>query len=259
MSLLALDTVSFSFGARTVLDGISLSVGQGEVAALLGPNGSGKTTLLRLMLGLLSPDAGTVTLGGTDLRRLHRPELARQMAYVPQAHRETFAYRVRDIVLMGRQPHRPFLGPAGAEDRRIVAEALERLGISHLAERSYTEISGGERQLALIARAMAQQARIVVMDEPTNGLDYGNQVRLLERIKALAREGNTFIFSTHHPDHALAVASRVVTMRHGGIVSDGPPGTLDEATLGIIYQVKVHLVPVVEGVRVCVPALHMEQ
>ena len=255
-ALIDVQRLSFSYRRREVLTGIDLTVSEGSVLALLGPNGSGKTTLLKLMLGLMKPARGKVCLNGRDIHAMPQRELARNLAYVPQVHREAFAYKVADVVLMGRMPHKSFFSRYGREDHKMAAEALEKLGIGHLAERPYTEISGGERQLALIARAMAQGARVFIMDEPTNGLDYGNQVRLLERLKALSTDGYTFIFSTHHPDHAMAVAHRVVMMRQGVIAHDGPVGdTINCASLMELYNVDVRMYPVHEGICVCVPAV----
>jgi iron complex transport system ATP-binding protein len=258
MTLLDLQGISFAYRQHEVLAGITLSIPEGSVVALLGPNGSGKTTLLKLMLGLLKPVQGRIRMHGRDIHLMPQRELARSMAYVPQVHKEPFAYRVFDVALMGRMPHKDFFSRYGREDRRIAREALERVGIAHLAERPYTEISGGERQLALIARAMTQGAHLFVMDEPTNGLDYGNQIRLLERLKQLSAEGNTFIFSTHHPDHAMAVADRVVMMRKGAIAYDGlVDATIHQASLMDLYNVDVRLMPVEEGVCVCVPAVRL--
>ncbi|WP_205743276.1 ABC transporter ATP-binding protein [Geobacter sp. FeAm09] len=258
MALIDTQHLSFSYRRQAVLTDIDLSVAEGSVLALLGPNGSGKTTLLKLMTGLLKPVRGHVRLNDRDIHTMPQRELARNLAYVPQVHRETFAYRVVDVVLMGRMPHKSFFSRYGAADRLIAHEALEKLGIAHLADRPYTEVSGGERQLALIARAMTQGARAFIMDEPTNGLDYGNQVRLLERLKALAADGYTFVFSTHHPDHALAVADRVVMMRKGVITHDGVVGdTVTQDSLMDLYNVDVRMYPVENGVCVCVPAVRL--
>ena len=257
-ALIDIQQLSFSYHRREVLTGIDLSVSEGSVLALLGPNGSGKTTLLKLMIGLLKPARGKVYMKGLDIHAIPQRELARQVAYVPQVHKEAFAYRVFDVVLMGRMPHKSFFSRYGRADRKIAAEALEKLGIKHLTERPYTEVSGGERQLTLIARALAQGARIFVMDEPTNGLDYGNQVRLLERLKALSADGYTFVFSTHHPDHAMAVADRVVMMRKGVIAHDGVVHeTVNQASLMDLYNVDVRMYTLEEGVCVCVPALRL--
>lgn len=236
MALLSLAEVSFRYRRSAVIERLSLDLDEGGVLALLGPNGSGKTTLLKLMLGILRPGAGTVRLDGEDLHRVPAKERARRLAYVPQVHREAFGYRVFDVVLMGRMPHAGFFGRYGATDRKLAGEALERMGIAHLSERPYTEISGGERQMALIARALAQGARVLVLDEPTNGLDYGNQHRLLERISALRRDGYTCLFTTHHPDHARQVADRVVMLQGGEIVRDGHPDhAVTSASVAALY------------------------
>jgi len=226
MDTLDVHRVAFSYGKMSVLREVSFGLSEGEVVSLLGPNGSGKSTLLKLALGLLSPASGAVTLRGRSLSRIAPRELARELAYVPQLHRDAFPYSVGEVVLMGRMPHLPFLASYGESDRRAAWEALERVGISHLAGRAYTEVSGGERQLSLIARAMAQGARILVMDEPTNGLDYGNQVRFLDRMLRLSREGFACLFSTHHPEQALAVADRVLMLRHGLVLAEGPPSQI---------------------------------
>lgn len=258
MALLTAHGVSFGYQRKAVMEGLSLSVEEGGVLALLGPNGSGKTTLLKLLLGLLKPASGSVMLQGRNIHAMPHKELAQQLAYVPQVHKESFAYRVIDVALMGRMPHKPFFSRYTAEDRQIAQDALEKMGIAGLAERPYTEISGGERQLALIARAMTQGARTVLMDEPTNGLDYGNQVRLLERLKKLSRHGYTFVFSTHHPDHALSVADRVVMMQDGAVLHDGPAAdTVTSASLEQLYGVDVRLYDVEENVPICVPAVRL--
>ncbi|MDD2853010.1 MAG: ABC transporter ATP-binding protein [Desulfuromonadaceae bacterium] len=258
MAMIRLEQLSFGYHHKAVLENISLSIDEGGVMALLGPNGSGKTTLLKLVLGLLKPSCGSVFLNARNIKAIPHKELAHLVAYVPQIHKETFGYRLFDVVLMGRMPHKPFFSRYGEEDRRIAHDALDKLGIADLAERPYTEVSGGERQLALIARAMAQGARIVVMDEPTNGLDYGNQVRLLERLKKLSREGFTFVFSTHHPDHAMSVADRVVMMLDGRILYDGPAEeTVTSSSLKELYGVDVRLFSVEENVHVCVPAVRL--
>jgi len=223
MAFLEIDQLCFSYRRTPFIENLNLRVGKEGVVALLGPNGSGKSTLLKLLLGIITPASGNIRIRGENLNRLSRRELACRLAYVPQTHKEAFGYSVFDVVLMGRMPRTSFFARYGEKDRRIAGEAIEKLSIGHLSERAYTEISGGERQLTLIARAMAQGADIFVMDEPTNGLDYGNQIRLLERINQLAEEGFTFIYTTHHPDHAMAAANRVVMMKSGKILREGEP------------------------------------
>jgi iron complex transport system ATP-binding protein len=160
------------------------------------------------------------------------------MAYVPQVHVPPFPYTVADIVRLGRLPHHGVFGAPGAADRRCVAESIEQMGLSALAQRPYTEISGGERQLVLIARALAQGARYLILDEPAGGLDYGNQFRLLSRLQSLGGAGFGVLFTTHHPDHALQAAQHVVLLREGRIVSAGDPQILlTSAAIADLYSI----------------------
>lgn len=252
--IFSLDSVRFSYSSRPILNDISLSICDGEVACLLGPNGSGKTTLLKLMLGLLTPVSGNIQFSGKALQSIPQKLLARELAYVPQLHREAFTYAVEDVVLMGRLPWHSFFSAYNAADLVETEKAMSRLGIEHLRHRAYTEISGGERQLTLIARALAQGAKVFIMDEPVNGLDYGNQIRLLTRIQKLATEGYTFIITTHFPDHALHTADRTILLKEGRIVADGSPQqTITSRTIQELYAVDVKVVPVNGESSVCLP------
>jgi iron complex transport system ATP-binding protein len=232
--------LAIGYRDRVVGRGLDATLAEGEVLALLGPNGGGKTTLLKTLLGLIPPLDGEVWLAGQPLDRLSVQERARLVAYVPQVHAGAFAFTVEDVVLMGRSAHADlFSGPSG-RDRRVAAKAIARLGIVHLAHRPYTMISGGERQLALIARALAQEPRIVVLDEPTASLDFGNQGKVMREIRALARAGLGVIFSTHDPNHALRYADRVVLIQDGKSFACGPASeVLTRATLQELYQAKV--------------------
>lgn len=255
MALLAVEGLCFAYGpGEPILEDVSLSVDQGEIVSLLGPNGSGKTTLLKVILGLLKPKKGRVLLDGVDTADIAAKQFARRVAYVPQIHRMAFAYRVLDVVLMGRLPHKPFLFRFGRRDEEIAMAALEKLSIAHLSQRPYTEISGGERQLALIARAMTQDAEIFIMDEPANGLDYGNQIRLLEQLNGLAHAGYTFIKTTHFPDHALWVSDRVLMLNHGRIVADEKAETvINEDNLFALYDTRISVERLAGGGRICMP------
>ncbi len=215
--------LAFRYGTRQVIDDASLSLSAGEVVALLGRNGAGKSTLLRMLLGLLVPLKGQVTLGDRPLGAYARRELATRVAYVPQVHAAPFPYTVRDIVLMGRLPANGWLRAPLRSDIETAGEMLERFGIGHLADRPYTEVSGGERQLALLARALVQGARTLILDEPMGGLDYGRQLQLLQHLRALAHEGYAVLMTTHHPEQALLAATRVAVLIRGRIESDGPP------------------------------------
>jgi iron complex transport system ATP-binding protein len=252
--LLRAENITFGYNGRAVLRGVSLTIGKGEIVSLLGPNGSGKTTLLKVLLGLNRMDSGKVLFEGRDISAMDQKTLAKKIAYVPQFHRASFAYRVLDVVLMGRMPHKPFFARYDSRDMELARAALEKLSILHLEDRPYTEISGGERQLALIARAMTQGAHTFIFDEPANGLDYGNQIKLLEELMELSREGYTFIKSTHFPDHALWIADRVIMLKQGEIIASGRPDeTITSENLYALYGREIDVHSLKENFRVCVP------
>ena len=234
--------IHFAYHRRQVLSGVTLALGPGELVCLLGANGVGKSTLLKIMLGLLKPQQGNVALDGQPLTKMGRRLLSRRIAYVPQVHAAPFPYSVREVALMGRLPATGIFRAPGAGDCAAVENALEHLSITHLAERPYTEISGGERQLALIARALVQEARFLIMDEPLSGLDYGHQVRLLARLKSLAAEGYGVLMTTHDPDQPLTDCQRVALLIDGRIAADGPPEkALTPEAIHQLYGVHVDL------------------
>jgi len=253
--LIKMEGISFGYTKNTVLNSVSLSILQGEIVTLLGPNGCGKSTLIKIMLGLIRPDEGRVYFNGENIRRLGFRCMAREIAYVPQIHKSSFPYTVMDVVLMGRIPHKTFFFRYSKSDVKIVNHALERLSILHLSKRAYTEISGGERQLTLIARALAQGARTFIMDEPAGGLDYGNQLKLLDQIIKLSRDGYTFIKATHSPEHALWIADRAVMIKKGMIVADGPcDDIINTENLFHLYNARVNVLKFENGsFQVCVP------
>ena len=235
--------LSLRLGERQVLQDVALELRPGDCAALLGPNGAGKTTLIRALLGFVRPDAGEVRLDGEPLLRQGRRAIARRIAYVPQAHAPTFPYSVREIVGMARAPKSGWGGRPTAEDDAAIAGALERLSIGAFAERSYAELSGGERQAVLIARALAQGARILLMDEPTASLDLGQQTRLMSLLTGLAGEGHAILMSTHQPDLALRWFNRAILLHNGQVLSDGPPrATLTAQRLSKLYRIEVELI-----------------
>lgn len=230
-------------GEKTVLQNLSFAVEAGEVLCVLGVNGVGKSTLFKSLLGSIPLLAGGIAIDGRDAAALTRKERALRMGYVPQFHTPPFPYTVEEVVVMGRVAHMPLYASPSARDKQIAAEALDTLGISHLAEEVYTEISGGERQMALIARALAQQAGCILMDEPTSNLDLHNQTLVLRQVLGLARADHAVLLTTHHPSHALLCASRVLILRGGGEYRCGPPEELlTEETLREMFGVEVALV-----------------
>jgi iron complex transport system ATP-binding protein len=247
-------------GGPPLLEGLSFGLRGGTTLCLLGPNGAGKTTLLRCLLGLERPAAGRVLIDGEDLATLSPRQRARHMAYVPQSSAGAFPFTVLDVVLMGRSAHLRFMADPAAADRRIARDALARLDIQHLESRLVDQLSGGERQLVLLARALAQQARLLVMDEPCTGLDLGHQVEVLRALRSLADEGYAIVLSTHLPEHAFALHADVALLAQGRLRGPAPATELlTAAELSRLYETPVDLMHVssgpARGQQVCVPVL----
>jgi iron complex transport system ATP-binding protein len=238
--MLSAHDLGIGYGRRLVGADLNVALAKGEVLALLGPNGGGKTTLLKTLLGLLPPLAGRVELAGRRLDDFTDRERARAIGYVPQTHNATFAFTVETLVLMGRTAHGSLFNPPSAADRDVARRMLERFGISALAERPYTMISGGERQLALLARALAQEPDFVVLDEPTASLDFGNQGKVLRELRGLADSGHGVLFTTHDPNHARRAADRALLLRDGRCLADGPVATvLTRESLAELYGTSI--------------------
>jgi len=222
--MLEVRDLSFSYD-DPVLTAVSFSIEAQDLCALFGPNGTGKTTLYRCILGLLRPAPGSsVRLDGIDTTTMRRAELARRVAYVPQEHRPPFPYLVREIVLMGRTPRLGGVFGPSRRDRELAWAALVDVGIEDLADRSYTALSGGQRQLVLLARALAQDAEVLLLDEPTASLDFGNQLLLWRTVQHLSTLGKTVLICTHDPNHVLWFCRHVVVLdRDGRLRGQGPP------------------------------------
>ncbi len=254
--MLATENLAVGYGTRTVLADVSLNVAPGEVLCLLGPNGAGKTTLFRTLLGLIAPLDGEIRLDGRPLAAFSARERATRMAYVPQAHIGVFAYRVLDVVLMGRTARLGLFAAPGPADEAAAHRALEAVKIDALAEAEYTRISGGERQLALIARALAQEAKLLVLDEPTANLDFGNSARVLAHVATLASRGYAVVLSTHEPDHALTIGTRVAIVDEGGIAATGTPAEIvTSERLSALYNIGVKVERTESGGTVARPLL----
>jgi len=255
MRVLDAKNICFAYGQKTILSGIDFSIEQGDVIALLGPNGSGKSTLMKILLGLYKAQ-GEILLEGKKLSKYSQKEIAQKIAYVPQMHKIPFAYTVLEVVMMGRLAHTGFFSSYTPNDTSITMQALEKVGMHTQAKQAYATLSGGQQQLVLIARALAQEARILFMDEPVNGLDYGNQIKLLRLLKALAKEGYTFLKTTHYPDHALYASNRVAIIKNGEMIGfDTTTSLLTAQTIQMLYGIEVVLEKTKQGVPFCVPMI----
>lgn len=255
---IAVKDLSFAYAnSSPVLTDVSFVIEPGTLTSILGPNGSGKTTLLKLILGLKKPAKGKIEILGQDLAELSLKERATKMAYVPQRHNAVFSYNVIDVVALGRLPFAGIFCRINDDDYQHALESLKKLGIEHLAQRPYTAISGGEQQLALIARALVQQAEILLLDEPISGLDYGNQLMLLEQLRNLARTGITCIKTTHYPEHALWTSDNAIFLQKGKVIAAGKAvDIINSATLKQLYNVNIKVIETNTGahkLRTCVP------
>ena len=252
--------LSFSYGDNKVLDNVSFSSSGGEAIAVLGPNGVGKSTFFKCILGFLPIRKGKIEIEGKDVSIMKGKELSKYIAYIPQSSNPVFNHTVLDSVAMGMNNQIGLFSAPGEKEREKAAAALDRLGILKLKDRGCLNISGGERQLMLIARAMVQDARIIVMDEPTSSLDYGNSYRVMETIMSLSKDGYTILFSTHDPDAAMRYSDRVIAFYKGEIIRDGKPSTvLNTDVLSTLYSINV----AIRNVRVrekeysvCIPTGH---
>jgi iron complex transport system ATP-binding protein len=249
--MIALSEIRFSYNGNehAVFEDLSLKIPAGFTTAILGPNGAGKSTLLHLILGILTPASGLILLGQRPRQQYARRELGQMIGLVAQEETMPFNFTVLEYVLLGRAPYLLTLQMPGPEDGRIAHRALTTVGMETMAERPVQTLSGGERQLVMIARALAQQPRILLLDEPTSHLDLSNKGRVLQLIRRLADDGVTVVFTTHEPN-LTAVADYLVLMRHGQTLAAGPMDTVfTSGNLSQTYDVPV-TVAQVDGHRV---------
>jgi len=241
--MLKINQLNFSYNLKSLFEDISFEIESSENVAVIGPNGSGKSTLIKLIAGLLQPQSGSIMINNKSLEDYKRINLAKSMAYVPQNVDITFSFSVYDVVKMGRYPYSENLMIHDADGDRIIHEAIEKLGIEHLTERKFSEISGGEKQRAVIASALSQKAHLLLLDEPTSALDYKHQQEIYTLLKQLCRdEGKTVLIVTHDINLAAQFCDRIILLNEGKIIKNGPPeDVLQFPVIEEIYGVKVFI------------------
>ena len=249
------ENLSFAYKKELILDDVNFDIGKDTLLCVLGKNGAGKSTLFKCMLGVLKPKKGNIFTDGISVSKLSSKEISRKIAYIPQVHTPHFNYTVIDVVIMGMASKIGRFSVPKEEDYAKAMEILEYLNISDLAGRGYLDISGGERQLVLIARAMLQDAKILIMDEPTSNLDYGNQIRVMQKIQKLSKEGYIVILSTHNPQHSLIFCDKALILKNGKVISYGDTkDTVKADVLKKIYKIDIDIKEV-DGVQICMPVL----
>lgn len=221
-TMIVLKNIQFHYDpGKTILNDLSLSVEKSSITAILGPNGTGKTTLLHTILGLLAPQSGEIWIAGKNISAYKRSELSQVMSLVPQSEVVPFNFKVIEYVLLGRTPQLGFLDMPSEHDIELVRETLQMLEIHHLEQRPVTELSGGEQQMVVLARALVQEPQVLLLDEPTSHLDLSNKGRLLKILQTLAQHSVTIVFSTHDPDAASMIADHVILLKAGAVLDTG--------------------------------------
>ena len=246
--------ISFSYEDEEIFSDISFSIAKGDVLCILGPNGTGKTTLIKCLNGLHDIDSGEILIDGKNIKKLSFKQISTHIGYIPQSHVPSFPFKVFDVVLMGRAPYLNLTDSPKDEDVKIAQDALETLGIGDLKDKEYTNLSGGERQLVFLARVLCQKPDILILDEPTSHLDFGNQIKLLEIIDNLAKSGLSIIMSSHFPDHAFLSSTKVAIMKDKRFIDFGTPdNVVTEENLKKAYSIDVKLIELDNNRKVCVP------
>ncbi|MDR3216874.1 MAG: ABC transporter ATP-binding protein [Clostridiaceae bacterium] len=243
-NVIACEALSFAYRkSGPIFENVSFSVDKGEILTLLGVNGAGKSTLLNCIATLLTPKSGEIFLCGKSTKNMSVKEVARVIGYVPQVHNFAYAYTVREFVVMGRTPYIGAFATPRKEDYTKAEAAISMIGIEGLMSKAVTELSGGEKQQVSIARAIAQESTVIMLDEPTAHLDYGNQARTIRLVKKLSEDGYTIILTTHIPDHPIMLGGRVAVLEKGGTLTVGEPETLlTEERLSSLYGMPIRLI-----------------
>ena len=252
--LFEVKNISFDYDGEEIFSDISFSIGKGDVLCILGPNGTGKTTLIKCLNGLHDIKSGEIFINGENMKKLSFKQISKHIGYIPQSHVPSFPFKVFDVVLMGRAPYLNLTDSPKNEDIEIAMDALETLGIEDLKDKEYTNLSGGERQLVFLARVLCQKPDILILDEPTSHLDFGNQIKLLEIIDNLANTGLSIIMSSHFPDHAFLSSTKVAIMKDKKFIDFGTPDdVVTEDNLKKAYSIDVKLIELDNKRKVCVP------
>ncbi|MDL2224806.1 ABC transporter ATP-binding protein [Eubacteriales bacterium OttesenSCG-928-M02] len=250
--------LSYRYGnGRMIFQDVNFSIDKGETITILGPNGAGKSTLFNCIANHFKPTSGEILLDGKPMKTMKLVDVAKKVGYVPQIHTPAYAFTVQDFVVMGRTPHMGMLSQPKKEDYARVAEVLDQLEIGHLAEQPYTQISGGERQKVTIARVLVQEPEMILLDEPTAHLDYGNQWRVISLVKELTKRDFAIIMTTHMPDHAISLGGRVGILDNDGRLQFGETDDILTAeTLSQVYNTELKMVYIEEIERnTCVAAI----
>jgi len=261
LNLLEIKDASFAYEeTENIFEDINLTVAKGDVVCILGPNGCGKTTLIKCLNRLLELKEGAVYINGKDIKDIDQREIARSIGYIPQGHIPTFAFSVLDVVLMGRAPHLDFFESLGEEDYKIAENALKKFGLYELKDKPYTSLSGGEQQLVFFARVIAQEPHMLILDEPTSHLDFGNQLKTLDIISKLAADDLSVIMTSHYPDHAFISSNKVAIMKDHKFMDIGKPDeVITRENLEKAYGIHVEIVDIGYNRKICVPMGTIEE
>lgn len=254
--MLEITNLSYSYdNNKDIFSNVFFSLEKGSILSILGTNGAGKSTLLNCIANLFTPHTGTIKINGEDISLLSLSNLAKNIGYVPQIHNPTYDFKVIDFVVMGRTPYIPFFSKPSPKDYEIANNALKELNIEHLTNKIYTQISGGQRQQVTIARVVAQNPKIILLDEPTAHLDFGNQLRAIELVRKLSNIGYTIIMTTHMPDHIFHLGGYVGILDNQGKFKMGKPeDIMTSQTLSKLYDIDISTYYSQEAKRtICIP------